>query len=188
MSTGGYDPISVLMEEHQVFLHRLVEVRTELSGSPHPLPARRMRTGVVESFVRFLADEVDGIHGRKEEEGLFPVMIRHIGDEGGPVEVMVSEHAALRLFQGRMAASLPKLAQDAESEEAWRTLAGAAGSVDRLLSDHIDKEDHALFPMARSMLTAAEMREVGEICQEIEGRAGRTHPRPPAGRSAGPGP
>jgi len=168
----GYDPIAVLMEEHQAFLRRLGDVRADLQRLSE---GGRGRTGVSASmatFADFLAKDVDGFHGRKEEEGLFPVLTRHIGSEGGPVGVMLEEHEVLRQHQKIIAGNVPKLGADLGAVEAWTAVSTATDAVDRLLSFHIEKEDQVLFPMARAVLTPAEMSEVAQICQEIESRLG----------------
>ncbi|MCI4355315.1 MAG: hemerythrin domain-containing protein [Thermoplasmata archaeon] len=168
----GYDPIDVLMEEHQIFLRRLERARADLSPYPHRSERGGLGAVAVSSFAEFLAKDVESIHGRKEEEGLFPVLVRHIGAEGGPVEVMVSEHEELRNHQRRVAANVPKLEQDPSAVEAWTEVSATMGAVDRLLRFHIEKEDQVLFPMARSVLSPQELVDIGEICQEIEARAG----------------
>ena len=177
----GYDPIAVLMEEHQVFLRRLEEVRAALQRRS---PERKGGSGVSASmatFADFLARDVDGFHGRKEEEGLFPVLVRHIGSEGGPVGVMLEEHEVLRHHQKTIASAVPKLENDPGATEAWTAVSVATDAVDQLLGFHIEKEDHVLFPMARAVLTPGEMSEVALICQEIEDRLG---PGLPSGRFA----
>lgn len=168
----GYDPIAVLMEEHQVFLRRLERVRVERQRLSEGERNRAGFSASMTTFAEFLAKDVDGFHGRKEEEGLFPVLVRHVGDEGGPVNVMRGEHEVLRLHQKTIAGNVPKLDADRDAEEAWTAVAAATDAVDQLLTFHIDKEDNVLFPMARATLSPAEMSEVAQICQEIENQLG----------------
>ncbi len=168
----GYDPIAVLMEEHQRFLRRLGEVRADLRRLSEEGRERRGVTTSMSTFADFLAKDVDGFHGRKEEEGLFPILVRHIGSEGGPVGVMLDEHELLRRHQETIARNVPKLETDREAVEAWTAVSAATDSVDRLLALHIEKEDQVLFPMARAVLSPAEMSEVAQICQEIEVQLG----------------
>jgi len=168
----SYDPIAVLMEEHQVFLRRLGAVRTDLerfspTGSGPTGPSSSIAT-----FAEFLARDVDGIHGRKEEEGLFPAVVRHIEADGGPVGVMLEEHELLRRHQRTIAGNVPKLASDRGAVEAWNSVRRATLEVEDLLAFHIEKEDQVLFPMARALLSPREMSEVAQICLDIEGRLG----------------
>ncbi|NNN17149.1 MAG: hypothetical protein HKL79_02130 [Thermoplasmata archaeon] len=168
----SYDPIAVLMEEHQGFLRRLEEVRTDLQRLSGEGRGARAVAASMSTFADFLAKDVDGFHGRKEEEGLFPILVRHIGSEGGPVGVMLEEHGLLRRHQKTIARNVPKLETDLEAVEAWTAVSVATDAVDRLLADHIEKEDRVLFPMARAVLTPAEMSEVAEICEAIEVQLG----------------
>ena len=171
MSTG-YDPIAVLMEEHQRFLRRLEEVGADLRRRSEGGRNRTELSASVTTFADFLAQDVDGFHGRKEEEGLFPVLLRRLGGEGGPVGVMLEEHEELRHYQKTLADNVPRLETDLEAVEVWTAVSVATDAVDRLLTFHIDKEDQVLFPMARAVLTPTEMSEVAQICQEIEDRLG----------------
>jgi regulator of cell morphogenesis and NO signaling len=164
----GYDPIAVLMEEHQVFLRRLQDIRAELRRLSPRGDLRADTQASVAGFARFLAQDVDGFHGRKEEEGLFPALARHLGPEGGPVEVMLQDHEVLRQHQSTIAGDATKLESDREATEAWSRVSAATAAVDELLTFHIDKEDRILFPMARELLSPAEMSEVALICREIE--------------------
>jgi hemerythrin-like domain-containing protein len=181
----GYDAIAVLMEEHQVFLRRLDWVRAELRRLSEGERARIGVSASIEAFAEFLARDVEGLHGRKEEEGLFPVLVRHLGAEGSPVGMMLEEHEALRNHQKTLAGSVPKLETDGEAVEAWTAASAATKAVDQLLTFHIEKEDQILFPMARAVLLPREMSEVAEICQEIEARLGTVlrADRPAAGDS-----
>ncbi len=184
MSAVPYDPIAVLMAEHQQFLTRLREFRTDRprlapAGMVEPAEPRR-----IAAFADFLLRDVDQLHGRKEERGLFPVLGRHLGAEGGPIGVMVEEHEALRRLHGVLIAGAEKIAADPQHREAADRVEAARREVDALLTDHIDREDRMLFPMAREVLSASEMLEVSQVCQEIEAeleagtresRTGRPH-------------
>jgi hemerythrin-like domain-containing protein len=172
LTPTGYDPIAVLMEEHQGFLRRLEYVRSDLRRRSEGGQARTGLSASMAIFADFLAKDVDGFHGRKEEEGLFPVLIRHIGDEGGPVGVMLQEHEDLRHHQKTIADNVPRLETDLGAVEAWTAVSVATDAVDRLLAFHIEKEDQVLFPMARAVLTPTEMSEVAQVCLEIEDRLG----------------
>lgn len=165
------DPIATLMEEHRRFLERLESFRDELRGvragavAPADAPRR------VAAFAGFLEEDVDRLHGRKEEAGLFPVLERHLPVEGGPVEVMLTEHESLREHQRSLARGAEKLQGEPSAIEIISSIDTAFGAVRGLLSDHIAKEDQVLFPMARELLSADEMLEVSEIFQRVEEEA-----------------
>ncbi len=171
----GHDPIAVLMEEHRIFLRRLQEFRRVLGPFPEKDPPPSTARASAAGFARFLAREVDGLHGRKEEEGLFPAIARHVGSEGGPVGVMLQDHVALREHQSTLSRDTDRIESDPGATEAWSRILAATEAVDDLLRFHIDKEDRVLFPMARELLSPAEMAEVAQICREIEERFGPAH-------------
>ena len=171
-----YDPIAVLMEEHQAFLRRLQLFRIEsrrLADAPSIGPRD---PELVRAFAEFLLRDVDELHGRKEERALFPALAGHLGGEGGPIGVMLEEHDLLRGMHSSLVREAVRLEGDREHREAARSVAATAGEVDGLLSGHIDKEDRILFPMARELLSRPEMLEVARRCQEIEATAFRAPP------------
>lgn len=171
--SNGDDPIAVLVEEHRIFLRRLQAIRAVLGPFPQTDPARISARVAAAEFARFLARDVDGFHGRKEEEGLFPAIARHVGSEGGPVGVMLQDHGTLRSLHSALARDTDRLESDPGATEAWSRIVATTEAVDDLLRFHIDKEDRVLFPMARELLSPGEIAEVAQICREIEERIDR---------------
>lgn len=174
-----YDPIAVLMEEHQAFLRRIQLFRVESRRVAGAVSVGPRDHQLVRDFAEFLLRDVDELHGRKEERALFPALAGHIGSEGGPIGVMLEEHDLLRGMHSSLVREAGRLEGDREHHEAARQVAATAGEVDGLLSGHIDKEDRILFPMARELLSPQEMLEVARQCQEIEATAFRPPPASP---------
>jgi len=168
MTSGDYDPIAVLMEEHRQFLRRL----ERFAGEVHQLAGRdRVSPAVVRQiaeFGRFLERDVDGWHGRKEETALFPSLERHLSSDQGPIGVLLEEHELLRQHQRRIQRDANYLERDPTSTEALLEVGVAEPLVRGLLTDHIEKEDRVLFPMARELLTERELNEVAVLCREID--------------------
>lgn len=135
------DPVATLYEDHR----ELEELFPRLEGEGW------------EGALPLLESDLE-VHLRREEEALFPLLERHIGREGGPVGVMLHEHALLR----------DKFAQVRESlSRGHRAEAGfVMGELLSLLREHVAKEDQILFPLARQVLDAAEK-------EEAAGRLGR---------------
>lgn len=162
------DPIAQLMEEHQQFLRRIgafrLESRSIASGPRHPDAG----SGYVREFAHFLAEDVDRLHGRKEELGLFPVLGRYIGLVGGPIPVMIEEHEEVRRHHDALARDASKLESDPEHREALLSVADVGAQVEALLASHIEKEDAILFPLAREVIPPSAMLEVAQVCEEIE--------------------
>ena len=144
--------VELLGQQHQDVLARLAAVEQE------PLPGSG--ASILADFVTYLEREVME-HFVVEEQALFPVLARHIGRTQGPLAVMDMEHATFREL-------LRDLAADLRSGNTDRCRQRTHAIID-LLRDHIAKEDHVLFPMASSLLSAEERAEV-------DARAAAIHP------------
>ncbi len=86
-------------------------------------------------------------HNENEELALFSVL----GDEA-PTEPFQEEHVAIRAMERRLLAAI-------EAGDTTETAAVGLAIVD-VLRDHIDREDNALFPMARELLGPEGLLEV----------------------------
>jgi hemerythrin-like domain-containing protein len=168
MTSGSYDPIAVLMEEHRQFLHRLERFANEVRGVSNRDRIPPVLVRQIAEFSRFLERDVDGWHGRKEEQALFPSLKRHLSVDEGPIAVLLEEHELLRQHQRVIERDARKLERDPGATEALSEIGSAESQVRGLLTDHIDKEDRILFPMARELLTDRELGEVAAFCQEID--------------------
>lgn len=164
----GPDPIATLIEDHRRFLTRLADFHGEVSEIARAPVATPEASGRVRRFARFLEEEVDRLHGRKEEEGLFPALAAHLPSEAGPVEVLIAEHGTLRTEQATLVRTAERLNQDPEAAEVVPGLLGTESSIRTLLADHIQKEDEILFPMARELLTDGELSEIARCFERIE--------------------
>jgi hemerythrin-like domain-containing protein len=109
----------------------------------------------VEQFLAFMKGDLV-LHRRKEEEVLFPILGGHIGVAGGPIAVMLSEHATEKALLEELDGALADARQGQEATERIRR--AAEGILD-LLRAHIQKEDHVLFPIAEDRLTPEEQAE-----------------------------
>lgn len=151
--------IDDLRQEHQAILSAL-EI---LDSMGH----RLMATDPVESadlalLVGFLREFVDKCHHGKEEGFLFPAMVAAgLPREGGPLGVLLDEHAQGRVWIGRMQASLQP-ALDAHA------FAAAARGYRELLAVHLQKENSVLFPMAERALAPAQLEQLFEAFEKHE--------------------
>jgi hemerythrin-like domain-containing protein len=170
------DPLAKLMEDHRRFLRTVAAFRTEWRGSGSPRSAEAAAPRQVDSFARFLREDVDRLHGQQEERGLFPVLARHIPIEAGPIGVMLEEHSALRTHEELLRRAGQKLEQDAEATEWVQRIDSAAGEVEELLGSHIMKEDTILFPMSYDVLTPRELLEIDQVFRQVEAELGRPAP------------
>lgn len=106
--------------------------------------------GQVLEFIQVFADKC---HHGKEEEFLFPALeAAGIPKSGGPLGVMLDEHARGRELIRQIAAAWRKY-QSGDRAAAAGLIAGVRNYI-ALLNDHIFKEDNVLFPMAEARLSA----------------------------------
>ena len=132
------DPLDDLEAEH-----RIIEQVLGALEAVEPRQVDAAFFGDVVTFVRTFADDV---HHDKEERLLFPAMERRgVLRQNGPLGVMHEEHDAARALVQKMAEGV-----DAGDVEALCQLGRAFAA---LMRDHIHKEEHALFPMGRGMLS-----------------------------------
>ena len=105
----------------------------------------------------------DRNHHAKEERCLFPAMVEAgvPGEGGGPIAVMLAEHADGRALVRTMA----------EGEPAARGPA-ARGYIE-LLRAHIDKENGILFPLGEAVLDETSQRVLARDFEALADALGR---------------
>ena len=153
-------PTQVLIEEHRVILRALDTLERgadRLKGSGG-LPA-----GWWEELVEWLRAFADRNHHAKEEQLLFPAMVRRgVPQEGGPIGVMGAEHVQGRALIVAMAVGEP----------AHRVT--QAREYVALLRQHIDKENGILFPLADAVLDDQAVRTLSREFAAVEAEQGKT--------------
>lgn len=176
------DPIDRLLEEHRTIMAEVAPLRAAvqslatggddaLAGA---LPALRR---VAEMMATDLL-----AHARREDEALFPAIEAILGAEGTPTAVMREEHREIHANASRFRATLKELnevehpALVAESAKLRDLVAGSGSAralretgaeVIRLLDEHFAKEEEVLFPMARQMLSAADLTRVALLMEDL---------------------
>jgi hemerythrin-like domain-containing protein len=115
----------------------------------------------------FFRGFVDRCHHGKEEDVLFPELVRRgIAREHGPIGVMLEEHEIGRSHVRAMADALEKLKSGDR---------GAAGAIEEhaaeyaeMLKSHIFKENNVLFQMANQVIPDNLAEQISEKFEEIE--------------------
>ena len=151
-------PTRTLREEHRVILRALalIEVAAGRLSAGGPLPA-----GWWAEALGWLQTFADRNHHAKEEEYLFPALGRAgVPAEGGPVGVMLDEHAEGRALIRAMAEGDP----DRRGEAARRYV--------HLLRDHIDKENEVLLPLSDGVLDSRAQLIVARGFERVEAEQG----------------
>jgi hemerythrin-like domain-containing protein len=167
-------PIDSLINEHRVIEQVLdcLEKMAETCEREGSLPADAARDAV-----DFFRDYADGCHHAKEEDQLFPMMeLRGFPRDEGPVAAMRQEHERGRDLVHAMAANIDEGSRGDESARgAW---AQAARDYILFLREHIQKEDHCLFPMAVEFLGEADQGVLAERFERVEREKSATVPSP----------
>lgn len=117
----------------------------------------------LEKVVEFLRNFADKCHHGKEENILFPIMIKNPANEK-MINELLGEHKTGRDLIRGMAESLEKFR--AGNADAWH-IAVNAQEYSRLLKDHIRKEG-ALFLLVNKELSAGEQEEIEKRFEKLE--------------------
>jgi hemerythrin-like domain-containing protein len=154
-------PTEILRDEHTLILRALDTLEAAAADLAGGLPVPESRwTGLIE-WLRAFADRT---HHVKEEQALFPALVKAgLPTEGGPIGVMLDEHAEGRGLIEDLAA--PDPGQRARSARAYVAL----------LRAHIAKENEVLFPLADAVLEPDAQRALGrefEAIADVPGRGG----------------
>lgn len=165
-------PLRQLFEEH-VPLRRqmdaIYERASEIGQSQEAGAAERLTAllALVETFDAELLR-----HSGKEEDLLFPMMARYLGRDTGPIAVMEYEHDQAKHRLRRFLEGSRDLGPSADAQTI-REIAGFAAEAVEILMEHFCKEEHALFPMANTMLREQEIDELAEAFARIDSQGGR---------------
>lgn len=118
-------------------------------------------------MLEFLKVFVDKCHHGKEEDLLFPAMEKAgVPKEGGPIGVMLIEHQQGRGYIKGMSEAFDKLKEG--ERKASVKIAENGASYSALLTQHIDKENNILFPMADKVLSKATQDKLNEEFEKLE--------------------
>ncbi|MCL4370679.1 MAG: hemerythrin domain-containing protein [Chloroflexi bacterium] len=171
MAQNEATPTEILMHEHRV-IEKAIEVMREMVGilqSGKELPPM-----LLEETVDFIRNFADACHHAKEEGVLFMAMeARGLPRQGGPTGVMLLEHEQGRAFVRGLAEAVSRYkAGDASAKQT--IIENATGYAD-LLTQHIQKEDTVLYPMADRILGPAEHHELIKRFEAVEAERPGAH-------------
>lgn len=136
-------PVDQLVHEHGVILEVLAAAEREASQVASGAAVRKefwLR------YVEFLAVYTDRCHHEKEDVLFAELEACGLPRDFGPTHAMRSEHESMRkgIRRLREALAADTVDTDALCRSAWV-------GID-MLREHIEKEDHKLFPVARRLL------------------------------------
>ena len=103
-------------------------------------------------------------HSKREEEGLFPMMNRRLGENDRTIETMEFEHEkAEQHLQDFLTETGKKGLSIDENAAQWITV--YAVQAHATLTQHFAKEEKILFPMAEKILSVEEKEELVRLFQ-----------------------
>jgi uncharacterized protein len=149
------DPIARFMQEHDEILMHLASLnKASASVAKHGHTIDAMNR--VHSALRFIEEEV-GVHNKREEEALFPVLERYVE---GPTRLMREDHKQLKKEYGHLKKIVLRLEKKKADAELPAELEVASKALVQRFVNHIHKENHILFPLVQKFLTKDALREV----------------------------
>jgi regulator of cell morphogenesis and NO signaling len=156
------DPLQQLKDEH-------VSLREDMNLFYEIAEEIEFESGlaVVELFAK-LHQQISAFthklkaHSKREEEGLFPLMNRHLGEEDRTIEAMEFEHEkAEQHLEDFLTEAEQAGATIDENAAQWITVFAVQAYA--TLIQHFANEEKVLFPMAEDILTAEEKEELGRL-------------------------
>lgn len=148
----------ILMDEHRVI--------EQVLNCLEKLADRREAGAALDSAsaleaLAFFRNFADRCHHGKEEGHLFPLLeARGFRRQGGPTGVMLHEHEEGRGLLAAMARAVERGTPD--------EFVRHARAYVRLLREHIQKEDHCLFPMAAGILSGSDDESLAQRFEHVE--------------------
>ena len=157
-------PTDILKEEHggiKVMLGILGRMADSLEGG------RDVDSAHLEQAVDFIRTFADTCHHGKEEDYLFAEMEKAgIPQQGGPIAVMLAEHATGRAYVKGLAEAVARYGDG--DKAAVPAIVQNARNYIALLRAHIEKEDNILYPIADRSLTEEQQEKLLACFEDVE--------------------
>lgn len=154
----------ILVHEHEIIL-RMLDVVESICD--------RLRKGEdaepsdLKNIVEFIRQFADRCHHMKEEDILFQKMLeKGFPREGGPIQVMLSEHNMGREYTAKLEDGI--LAYEKGVPEARNQIIDKAMGYAFLLREHIHKENNILYPMGDRIFTEDDQKKLFEEFEKVE--------------------
>ena len=157
-------PIDDLQEEH-----RGIEIMLGIIGVVISKTAKGqiIDSQDFDSILEFLTVFVDRCHHGKEEDYLFPALEEAgVQRDKGPIGILLREHQEGRQLVAQLREAVKSFVSGDTS--AAQSLEKAGRDYITLLSQHIQKEEDTLFPMAERMLGPEKQAELSKDFQQLE--------------------
>lgn len=159
-------PLQQLMDEHvslRLDMNHFYEITEEIESDSG--------LAVVQLFAK-LHERVSAFaielkaHSKREDEGLFPMMARRLGESDRTIEIMEQEH---QKAEGHLHDFLNEAEQAGSSidENAAQWITVYVVQAYATLTQHFAKEEKVLFPLAEKILSVDEKEELEHLFQVL---------------------
>lgn len=153
-------------DEFLVFEHEMIERALEvLKHELEVLPAQEPDLFIIQRAVDFLLQFGDRIHNKKEEDVLFPLMVKRGIPADGPIRVMLSEHESERRILAALFNDIP-LVPDMNVKERQRIKQAGIDYID-IRANHIWKENDVLFKMGLKIFSDSDGQRLVKAFEDI---------------------
>jgi len=162
------DPINVLVSEHTLIRQFLSSLSFALEKLER---GETLSKEYVEQVVVFARNFVDKHHHFKEEYQMFRMVAqKHDGRLDAQLDALRNQHEHGRRYITDIAAALDgHLAGD---DIKTTTMLESLAAYLSMLRQHINREDHIFYPMARKALTGEEFEQLRTSFTEADAKAG----------------
>jgi len=159
-------PLQQLKDEHKSLrenMDRFYEIAEEIEYESGP--------EVLELFselfkrVSVFNNELEA-HSKREDEGLFPMMDRRLGDKDRTIETMEYEHRKAEQHLRDFLDEAALVGEDIDEYDA-QTITVYAVQAYATLTQHFAKEENMLFPLAERILSAEEKDELARLLRDL---------------------
>jgi Uncharacterized conserved protein len=158
------NPISELKDEHQA-VKLTLEILAQISAKL--AQGQKVDLAHLDQILEFLTIFVDKCHHGKEEDLLFPALEKAgVPREGGPIGVMLQEHELGRGYIKDLIQGITDFKSG--DQTAVTQIIENIEYYSDLLTQHIDKEDHILYPIAEKAFSREENNALLEGFAAIE--------------------
>ncbi len=128
---------------------------------------KELNIGHFDSILDFIQGFADKNHHHKEEDILFPAMVKQgVPNEGGPIAVMLHEHQSGRNYVKGMNDAFDAY-KNGDKTAVSEIISNALNYV-QLLRNHIEKENNILFKMAEKVLNEEEQQKIFDAFEKVE--------------------
>ncbi len=152
MKSKNWD--EVLVADHEMIERAMDVLKRELEK----LPDNNQDKFAIQRSIDFLLEFGDGIHNKKEEDFLFPLMIKRGIPEDGPIRVMLTEHEAERDLLQQLLSEAPELSSASSEDRAFFRQRGV--EYLEIRAGHIWKENDVLFKMGKQVISEEEDKDL----------------------------